>query len=104
MREHPAFKKLSVAVGMNNYTIQQIQNAGYKAILAIVGTEYKDQLTDTFIDNMKRILIAELEHKQRQSVKDVVRDKILSFFPQAEFAIEMDEGKRKVTIWLEGKP
>jgi len=99
---NPIFKKLQkVAV---NYTAEQIQNATAKQILAIVGDEYKELLTIAFINNMKRILIAELEHKQLLSARDAVRDKILAYFPDAEFDITKENDKRKVTIWLDGRP
>lgn len=101
MINNPLFKKLEQFALANSYSVEQIQDVSRKQIETAIGESLADC---TCINGMKRAVAQALQRRDDELDLQVIRDKIIAYYPNAEFDKRRVEGKRTVTVWLDGKP
>lgn len=104
MKNHPLYKKLKQIALDGNYTIEQIQNAGFDQIAELLETR---SFSLAFLNNMKRGIIDALQNRDdetaMQSLKQQAKSWLDANFPGWEAERGREGDKPFVTIWLKGK-
>ena len=104
------FKNIAIAAG---YSVGQIQNATYEVVRKKLGGTYQGKtyemhLSETIIDNIKELLIRQLQtradEKEKKTFIEQLKVGFAANFPNAEIERSRDQGKRKITIWIDGQP
>ena len=105
MRNNPLYRQLSQTAFGGNFTIEQVQSFSAEEVIDFVGAS---DLSSTFIENMKRVLVADLQSRDDEANKVFVKDKldaaIKSRFPDFQMERGRENDKPYLTIWLKGQP
>lgn len=105
MKNHPLYKKLKQIALDGNYTIEQIQNAGFNQIAELLETR---NFSLAFLNNMKRGIIMTLQNRDDeqnlQQLKQTAKSWLDTNFPDWEAERGREGDKPFVKIWLKGKP
>jgi len=105
MKNHLLYKKLKQIALDGNYTIEQVQNASFNQVAAILGTR---DFTLTFLNNMKRGIIDTLRNRDDEDNMQALRIVAMAWlnanFPNWKAERGRESDKPFVKIWLEGKP
>lgn len=106
MRNNETHKRLEQIAIDGSYTIAQIQNATSEQVCTLLNV---DGLPETFLANMKEVLIRNLQDRDDETDKQFLLaniniSAIRARFEDIEFERSREEGKRKITFWLDGKP
>lgn len=105
MKNQPLYKKLKQIALDGNYTIEQVENAGFNQVAELLETR---NFSLAFLNNMKRGIVMTLQNRDdeeaMQGLKQQAKNWLDTNFPdwQAERGREGD--KPFVKIWLKGKP
>jgi len=106
MRNNQTYKQLKTMALFGGYTIAQVENATYEQIRSLLSNE---AISDSFIDGMKDLLVRELRRNGDESDKQFIVScvdlpNLKGRFPDVEFEKDKESGKRKITMWIDGKP
>lgn len=105
MKNHPLYKKLKQIALDGNYTIEQVQNAGFNQIAELLETR---NFSLAFLNNMKRGIIMTLQNRDDeqnlQQLKQTAKSWLDTNFPDWEAERGREGDKPFVKIWLKGKP
>ena len=107
MRNNPDFLKLQKVVEDKGYSAEQIEVLTPNQIKQMLDTEHL-----TCVNGLKQLLIKELRAKQADAELEDFKYQLLggnrvwfrSHFPDAEFSRDKEFGKKRIVIWLDGKP
>ena len=105
MKNHPLYKELKQIACDSNYTLEQVQDLDFNQAADLLGTR---DFTITFLNNMKRGLIATLRSRDDEANLQQLQQQTKAFldsnFPSWEAECGRQGHKPYITFWLEGKP
>jgi len=104
MKNHPLYKKLKQIALDGNYTIEQVENAGFNQVAELLGTR---NFSLAFLNNMKRGIIDALQNRDDEQALQELKQQAKSWldtnFPGWQAERGREGNKPYVTIWLKGK-
>ena len=105
MRNNKTYKLFEQIATDGDYTILQVENSTTEQVETVIGVR---GLSQTFVDNMKSLLIRRLQTRDDELDKQFFISKInipalRSRFENIEFEKQRDDDKRIIIIHLDGK-
>ena len=106
MRSNSTFKQFQTMIAASTESqVNAVTKTQAESTLGVT-------MTDTFLANMKSLVINDLNEADFQTKFDRIKDQLVgggsvwltNNYPAVEFEKGRQDGKRFVTIWLDGKP
>ena len=98
MRDNAFYKKLKSEAQRQGIDLAAVKRLSPESVRSLTGAN--SGLSGTFLRNMKRSLVTELQQKEDDLLVSNVAGSIRDRYPQAEGMMR----NRMITIWLDGKP
>ena len=105
MRNNTVYKQLEQLAIDGGYSIAQVAKADYEQVCGLLKI---DDLSETVFENMKELLQRRLQARDDETDKQFLISKVdvaalRQRFSYIEFEKSREQGKRKITLWLDGK-
>lgn len=105
MKNHPLYKKLKQIALDGNYTIEQVQNVGFRQAAELLETR---DFSLTFLRGMKRGIVMALQNRDdendMQQLKQTAKAWLDANFPKWQAERGRESNKPFVKVWLKGEP